>query len=229
MAAFDEALRQGCDGIELDLQLSRDGVPVVYHDRTLLRAGGGRFRVVARSLEELRALRPGARFGRGFRDERIPTLRQVLTRYARKTRLLLEIKSRRTTDRGEELARAVVREVRRCTAAREIYLLSFDPDVVGVCAAEAPKIPRVLNLQLAMGAPRGWRKRLGSVEAVAANIRFIRPSFVASLRDTGRPLMVYSCNSPGQVEQALRAGASVVMTDRPGWLTGYMRRSRVEA
>ena len=41
LAAFDAALAEGCDGLELDLQLSRDGVPVVYHDRTLRKAGGG--------------------------------------------------------------------------------------------------------------------------------------------------------------------------------------------
>ena len=62
LAAFDEALRQGCDGIEMDLQLSRDGVPVIYHDRTLTRAGGGRHRVVSRDLAELRTLDVGARF-----------------------------------------------------------------------------------------------------------------------------------------------------------------------
>ena len=45
LAAFDEALVQGCDAIELDLQLSRDEIPVVYHDRTLIRTGGGRVRV----------------------------------------------------------------------------------------------------------------------------------------------------------------------------------------
>ena len=38
LAGFDRALRFPCDGIEFDVQLSRDGVPVVYHDRTLARA-----------------------------------------------------------------------------------------------------------------------------------------------------------------------------------------------
>src|SRR5688500_10034573 len=54
-ASFAEALRQKADGIELDLQLTRDGVPVVFHDRTLAKVGG-RGPLRTRTLAELRAL-----------------------------------------------------------------------------------------------------------------------------------------------------------------------------
>ena len=62
LAAFDEALRQGADGIELDVQFTQDEVPVVFHDKTLTRAGGGRRRVAGLSFRELRELDAAARF-----------------------------------------------------------------------------------------------------------------------------------------------------------------------
>ena len=95
LAAFDEALRQGADGIELDVQLSRDGIPVVYHDRTLTRAGGGRRRVAQLDFAELRQLDPGNRVDRRFRGQHLCSLEEVLQRYGRCTRLLVEIKIRR--------------------------------------------------------------------------------------------------------------------------------------
>src|SRR5262245_37950091 len=91
MAAFGEAVRQGADGVELDLQLTADGVPVVYHDRTLGKIGG-RGTMRAHTLAELRALDFGAWFDRRFAGERIPTLTDVLRRFAGRTELLLELK-----------------------------------------------------------------------------------------------------------------------------------------
>ena len=113
LSAFDEALRRGADAIELDLQLSRDGVPVVYHDRTLARAGGGRRRMSQLTLAQLRRLDAGFRSD-AFGGERIPTLTAVLRRYARRTRLLLEIKTRERDglQRHLELMRAVADQVR---------------------------------------------------------------------------------------------------------------------
>ena len=93
-AAFDEALHQGCDGIELDLQLSRDGIPVVYHDKTLEKAGGGRKRVDQLELHDLERLDAGSWLDKKFRGQHIPILEEVLERYGRRTRLLLEIKTR---------------------------------------------------------------------------------------------------------------------------------------
>src|SRR5512145_1308110 len=74
IAAFDEALRLGADGIELDVQRARDGVPVVYHDRSLRKAGAGLRRVAALDAGELDRLDAGRWFGGAFRGERIPRL-----------------------------------------------------------------------------------------------------------------------------------------------------------
>src|SRR5688500_20285021 len=75
------ALRGGADGIELDLQLTRDGVPVVFHDRSLHKIGA-RGPIRAHTLAELRALDFGAWFDEAYRGEPIPTLTGVLARFA---------------------------------------------------------------------------------------------------------------------------------------------------
>jgi glycerophosphoryl diester phosphodiesterase len=228
LAAFDEALRQGADAIELDLQLSRDGVPVVYHDRTLARAGGGRRRVARLALAELRRLDAGRRSDR-FRGQRIPTLAEVLRRYARRTRLLLEVKTREGAagaERHLELMRAVGEQVRRAKAQRRVLVLCFDTRVLELAARIAPGLRRVLNVRPPPVLSRGLRRRLGSLWALSADVRTLTPAYAAAVRRAGCRLLVFTCNTPAAVDRAVEAGAFGVMSDRPGWLAGRLRESR---
>jgi glycerophosphoryl diester phosphodiesterase len=227
LAAFDEALRQGCDGIELDVQLSRDGVPVVYHDKTLTRAGGGRRRVAQLDLRELAALDPGARLDVAFRGQHIPALENVLERYGSRTRLLVEIKTREGAsgaDRHLLLAREVGRLLTKMKLEDRVLVLSFDADVLAACAAEAPCLRPVLNLRPPRRMTNALRARLASLHALSADVRSLTRAFATDVLSAGRPLFVYTCNTVHSVERALAADASGVMSDRPGWLADYLRR-----
>ena len=62
MESFRQGLALGADGIEFDVRLSADGVPVVIHDRTLDRTTSGTGPVADRTFDELRALDAGYRF-----------------------------------------------------------------------------------------------------------------------------------------------------------------------
>lgn len=226
LAAFDEALHQGCDGIELDLQLSLDGHPMVYHDRTLFRAGGGRKRLHQLKRNELRQLQPGKRVAARFRNQRMSTLSEVLRRYGKKTRLLLELKARggANAERHRELARATCKEILRKKLESDVMLLCFDPDVLAECRRVAPRIPRVQNVRAHAGLTAPLRTRLKSLAALSVDIRTLTPSFAAAVGKTGTPLLTFTCNTPRRVSLALAAGVCGVMADRPDWL-----RTRLDA
>lgn len=212
-AAFDEALRQRVDAIELDLQLSRDGIPVVYHDRTLARAGGGRRRVAALDLTELRRL--GTGLGRAGR---IPTLDEVLERYGGKTRLLLEIKTReghRGAGRHRQLVRATIERVRRQRLGRRVALLCFEWSVLEEARRVAPAMARVLNLKPPRRLGPALARRLGSLGALSADVRTLTPRFGTAVRRRGLPLLAFTCNTPRRIDLAVDAGATGIMTDRP--------------
>jgi glycerophosphoryl diester phosphodiesterase len=226
-AAFDEALRQGCDGFELDVQLSRDGVPVVYHDRTLTRAGGGRRRVSRVGSRELARLDAGARFGARWTGQRLPLLQQVLERYGGRTHLFVEVKARRGADAEDRhllLARTVARLIRSARLERRSYVLSFDPSVLAACTTENPRIRPVLNLRPPARVGARLAREMAALHAVCADVRTLGGAFAAAVRRAGLPLFVYTCNTPRTVRAALAAGAAAVITDRPGWLAGRLRR-----
>ena len=85
LAAFRNAIEAGLD-IELDVRLSRDGVPVVFHDRTLKRMCGDSRAVSELTLAELKQLSLNGT------DHRIPALTEVLELAERKAVLLIETK-----------------------------------------------------------------------------------------------------------------------------------------
>ena len=219
--AFDAALADGCDGIELDVQLSRDGVPVVYHDRTLHKVGGGRRRVSRVDAAELLGLDAGGWFAPRFRGARIPTLERVLRRYGRRTRLLVELKAR-PRDRAEELhlrlAATVGAMLRTLGLERRVLLLSFDADSLSAAPDRSPRVRTVLNLEAPRRMTAALRRRLVTVFALSVDVRTITPAIVRAAHELGRPVLAYTCNSTRAVARALDAGADGLMSDRPGWL-----------
>jgi glycerophosphoryl diester phosphodiesterase len=93
IAAFDSALELGFRHIELDAQLTADGVAVVLHDDALDRTTDGTGPLAAHALAEVRRLDAGSWFGSEFAGEQVPTLEEVLRRYRRRAYLHLELKS----------------------------------------------------------------------------------------------------------------------------------------
>lgn len=91
-AAFDKAIKLKADFIELDVQMSRDGELVVIHDPTIDRTTNGSGEVRNLSLNELQKYDAGGWFHPTFRFQKIPTLSQVLDRYSKDIRLLIELK-----------------------------------------------------------------------------------------------------------------------------------------
>jgi glycerophosphoryl diester phosphodiesterase len=129
LRAFQRALELGVDGIELDVQVTRDGIPVVFHDFTLTRLTGTRGRLADRTWAELRSLR--------VRGEPIPTLADALSLTRKRCLLQIEIK------KGAPVA-PILATIRRTASTKHVILVSFEPDILRQAAALAPNLPRML-------------------------------------------------------------------------------------
>lgn len=135
LAAFRAAIAGGY-GIELDVQPSADGVPMVFHDDTLERLVGGEGPVSGLTAAEL-----GQRTILGT-SELVPTLAEVLDAVAGRAPLLIEVKDQSQAlspidGRLEAAVAAVLKGYRGPVA-----LMSFNPHSVAALAREAPDVPR---------------------------------------------------------------------------------------
>lgn len=92
IASIASAFAVGCDLVEVDVHLSRDGIPVIIHDETLDRTTNGHGLVAEKTLAEMKALDAGTWKDKQFAGERIPTLTEALRAAQGKGRLLLDVK-----------------------------------------------------------------------------------------------------------------------------------------
>ena len=133
MAAFTLAEQVGADGIELDVHLSRDGVPVVIHDETVNRTTNGRGAVVDVTQSELRELDAGSWFSSEFTGEPVPTLAEVLIWVEDRLRLNIEIKS-------AQAGRAVLDLLAEYPRAR-VLVSSFSHELLLAMRQWSPDLP----------------------------------------------------------------------------------------
>lgn len=205
IAAFDNGLALGADGLELDVHLSRDGVVVVHHDRTLDRTTPLRGPIVARTAEELQ------RVG-------VPTLAGVLARY-RDTRIIVEMK----VDTAA-LAAATVDVVRLGGAVDRVCLGSFGLRVLRAARALEPAIATSgAREEVRWALYRAWcrwpvsRVAYGGyqVPEVAGRTRVVSPRFIDAAHGAGLAVHVWTVDSEDDARRLLGWGVDALITDRP--------------
>lgn len=224
LVAFDRGLACGADGLELDVQLSRDGVVVVHHDLTLDRTTNLRGAVRERTAAELARADAGWHFQREGefpfrgRGHGVPTLRDVLERYPA-ARVIIELKAG-----GPALAAAVVEVVRAVGAVGRVCIGSFDLDPLRVVRRLEPNLATSASRpETARALLRVWcRCPLGAVPYVgfqvpecSGRLRVVSPRFLAAAHRAGLGVQVWTVDEPDQATRLLRAGVDGLITDRP--------------
>src|SRR5690349_6584603 len=126
MAAFRLAMKEGADGIEFDVRLSRDQIPVVIHDDNLKRTGLDPHRVSDLTALELKEIEVGKWFDPiSCLNEQIPTLIELLDFFASRTGLLyLEMKSSGTE--REKLAEVCCALLNNSTVKDRVIVECFE-------------------------------------------------------------------------------------------------------
>jgi len=220
--AFDKALAHGVDGIEFDVQTSRDGFPVIYHDATISRINGGRKSISDFTFQELAGLDWGGWFSEAFINEKILTLEEVLTTYGPGTRLMIEIKpSPRKSAEAlyQKLAvrvAASVRELIPRDRISEMFILSFDPAIIQTAYSRQPDLNYMLNIDSASMRPDVLKIDLKILCGVCIARRKLSRRFVDDAHHADKMVMTYSCNSAKTLDHALDLGVDGIMTDHPG-------------
>lgn len=213
MAAFLEAAVLPIDGVELDVHLSSDGVPVVIHDETVDRTTDGSGYVKDMTLVELKQLSAGCRFADEFSGERIPTLREVLELFRGKPhRLNIELKSDVFPYPG--MREKVIGMVKEFGIGDRVILSSFDHVTLEAAKREAPEIETgMLFVEILADAP---------ADAARIGADALHPALPFAIREPGRQaaaegaiLRVFTVNDPVHALLVRDAGAQAIFTDYP--------------
>lgn len=224
-SAFDAALAYPIDGIELDVQMTRDGVLVLHHDADVAKITGDHTAIAEQTYAALAALDWGGWFSQSFRGERIVTLEDALERYAARVRLLVEIKTfepDRRSGRSLDITRRVLETLERLDVQTDhVFLLSFDADVLREAGDGRWKL--VLNCDVPASLSADEAERDTHLFAYSAPVTRIESSMTRMWHGSGKQVMTYSCNTPRDVDRAIATDCDVIMTDTPGWIFDYLR------
>ena len=225
IAAFDNGMALGADGLEFDVRLSSDGVPVVHHDPTLERTTNGRGLLSAMSADELAGLDAGCRFADAtgrfpFKGQGIgvPRLEEVVRRYPGAP-LIIEMK-----DDTDAIAEAVLDVLRRAGAIERAILASFYTRPVHaarrLCAdartgASSPEVRRALYGAWAGLSPRRPAYVGFQVPEKSGALRIVSPRFVRAVKKVGLSVAVWTVNEQADMRRLLHWGVDGLITDRP--------------
>jgi glycerophosphoryl diester phosphodiesterase len=217
VAAFRLALAQGDDGVELDVALSADEVPVVIHDDTVDRTTDGTGRVDQLTLAQLKQLDasgPG-KFGTQYAGERIPTLAEVFQ--ALPAPALIQVELKRDTSPGQELAAEVVALVRAHGLEARVWLSSFYYDNLRRVKGLAPALP--VGLLYAPDEPlrmlRAWLWPGVLAEAQHPYHLLAQTVAVRWWHWRGYRVNVWTVNTEPALRRAMQRGVDGVMTNYP--------------
>lgn len=212
LEAFTLALDLGADGLELDVQLSADGIPVVTHDEKLTRVAGVRRKVEELSLKELRELNMAAyRPSLGLR--RIPLLEEVLE-LIRSRGCTLNIELKNSIVPYEGMEEKVLELVRRAGVEDLILYSGFNHDSMKKMASLAGKEKCALLYEYPLKDPLMRAAQydacaLHPAESLADDGLFDRA------HAAGLAVNVWTVNSPEGITRLLKLGADAIITDDP--------------
>lgn len=222
LEAFEEAARQGADGVELDAMVCGSGEVVVCHDEWLDRLAGLRWEVRTTNLWKLQTADVGTTLG--FGRARIPLLEDVLDALPKHFVINIELKCDRVDDDG--LSEKVCAMVRRMGLAERVVVSSFNPLCLFRAAAAWPKLRRgflidpdkPLFLQQSVFTP------LTANYSVHPYFEKLTPQAVRGWKGRGLAIATWTVDDAEVARKLERFGVEYCITNRPAALRAQLRR-----
>lgn len=211
--AFDKALRYAIDGIETDVQLTRDEIAVLWHDRFLDKIGLNDQHIDDFDYHQLQAL-----INPESGSEGIMTLRDFLLSYRERCRLLIEVKNRdwEPVSRHQLKIRQTLDLIGRNPEQR-IIVSSFNLASLVYAHQYKPGFPLVYNFESHQTSAdaRALLNTHAFLYGLCLPIENADRALVALLHDHGKCAAVYTCNSDAEINKALNLEVDILISDLP--------------
>jgi glycerophosphoryl diester phosphodiesterase len=217
-SAFERALAYAVDGIETDIQLSRDEVPVLWHDRFLLKLGHPTKHIDDFDYSELQEMNFADHFSRSAKPEVIVKLDAFLQAYRKRTRLLLEIKNRdwEERERHKIKVKQTLAMVGKMTDD-SIMISSFNLDSLIYADQCSQGFPLIYNFEDDQTLKDAQQVLTAHpfLHGLCLPIKSLDEAKVKLLRSSEKRIAVYTCNTDEEINKALALGVDILISDVP--------------
>ncbi len=215
LAAFELAVAQQADAIELDAKLTADGHVVVIHDTTVDRTTGGHGRVKDLSLAQLRSLDAGSFFAEKYRGEKIPTLAEVFETVGK--RMFINVELTNYNAPRDHLVETVCMLVKKFGLQKNVMFSSFFASNLSKACAYLPDVPRgLLAMNGFLGAwARSFGFAFGKYQALHPNLKDVTPEQVQRVHRLQRRIHVWTVDVAEDMRRLFNWGVDGIFTNDP--------------
>lgn len=217
MAAFQRAISAGCDMIEMDVRLSSDDVPMVFHDRRLQRTSSGSGPINKKHSRQLSSIDNGSWFSPKFSRERIPKLSDVLPLSRKGVRLNIEIKPDVVSVGSVSAVERVVREIQKAKIQSKTIITSFNHRLI----KEVYEIDTTIVTGVIYNPMTHFRKspstlmRNSHAEIFVCSKFQVTGDVVADTQEAGFQLYVYGVKTGRDVQRMLELNVDGIICNNP--------------
>ena len=215
MAAYEAAVKQGADGFECDLRLTKDGVAVLWHDADLLRCADDKAVVSGSTYAQLKSIYP-----------QILTLDEFLDfGISEKKSLLLETKHpvpSRTAVEDEILEKLKREEKRIKKADISVNVMSFS----WLAIEHIKRLDSKIETTYLLHDHTPWvSARYSSAQSLGPGISLLRkePALAKRIKSAGRKLNIWTVNDSADIRLCNELGVDILITNRPGFARELLR------
>lgn len=215
MAAFNLAVKQHADGIELDAKLSADGYVVVFHDQSIERTTTGTGRVKDLPFKALLEMDAGSYFDIEFKGEPIPSLEEALDTLG--GQIFINIELTNYTSLFDQLPEKVAELVLRLDLAKSVMISSFNPIALRRIKRLLPEVPiGLLARSHKQGAlARKLGKYIVPYQILEPAWIDATPELIKQVHLAGRKIFVYTVNQVQAMHEMYLLGVDGIYTDDP--------------
>lgn len=215
LAAFDLALQQDADAIELDVKLSADEQIVVIHDNTVDRTTNGTGEIRSMPLNEIKKLDAGSHFNSQFCDEKIPTLQEVFWEFGRDIFINIEITNYASPT--DQLPLKVAELVNKNGLQEMVFFSSFNPLALIKINNYLPGSPKGLLVGTGLlGLFRySWLRKFIPHQALHSAIDITSIELIKNVHEDGKRIHVFTVNSANDIKKLLSMEVDGFFTDDP--------------
>ena len=219
MLGFRKALELGFSHVELDVQLTSDGVPVVIHDLTVDRTTNGTGAVKSLTLEEIRGLDAG-------QGEVVPTLEEVL-QFA-KGRILVNIELKQMGDTYPGLEEKVLDVIKATGMEKEVFLTSFDHYSILKMRSLDPDIELGPVIYGATPSIFSFMEEIGA-KYLSVKYLYVTPHFMEEVRNRGYQLILWTPDHEAvQASLAEYPECLIITNNLEGWAKACKEKQGVK-
>ena len=207
LAAIRQAITDGTDWVEIDVQETADGEVVVIHDSDFMKLAGVKLHVWEATIEKLSNIDIGSWFAPEFAAERVPTLSDVLIEVKGRSKLIVELKY---YGHDQQLEQRVIDLIEAADMQNDTMIMSLE--YAGIQKVRALRPDWKIGLLSARAV--GDLTRLDA-DFLAVNVALARPTLVKAAHDAGKELYVWTVNDALAMSQIMSLGVDGIITDEP--------------